>query len=294
MFLSRFFPTAVLFIVSAWPKTIPSVCGSSPTTHLEMADLHEKSQRRLRAAGITKSATSLNRSATRDVGDIVIMDDSDGVVARRNPFTLSDRKVTFTPASAEAKSYRFSTTAGDFNDDDSVQGSPLAGLGDDDSQAIPLPFSFPFFGNRYNSVFVNSDGNLTFTIADSASTDRSLGRLVAGPPRIALMFGDLDPSRVANSVRVRTLSASVVITWQGVPEYSDFGRGAPQTGQLRLFNDGRIEMVWQTISMAELVVGIAPGNLEGAPNLVSFSTGSTAVSRSNDSEVPKRSASAAA
>ena len=41
---------------------------------------------------------------------------------------------------------------------------------------------------------MNSDGNLTFTAADNASTDRSLGRMTAGPPRISPLFDDLDPA----------------------------------------------------------------------------------------------------
>jgi hypothetical protein len=46
-------------------------------------------------------------------------------------------------------------------------------------------FAFPFFGRSYRQIFVNSDGNLTFQAGDSASTQRSLGNVVAGVPRIA-------------------------------------------------------------------------------------------------------------
>ena len=42
---------------------------------------------------------------------------------------------------------------------------------------------------------MNSDGNLTFTRGDIATEDRSLGRVLAGPPRAALFFADLDPSK---------------------------------------------------------------------------------------------------
>jgi hypothetical protein len=43
-------------------------------------------------------------------------------------------------------------------------------------------------------VYVNSDGNLTFATPDHASTDRSLSRVTAGPPRISPLFDDLDPA----------------------------------------------------------------------------------------------------
>ena len=81
-------------------------------------------------------------------------------------------------------------------------GALVRGLADDDSAELALPFSFPFFGASYVGGFVNSDGNLTFGEADGSSSTRSLGRMSAGPPRVAPFFRDLDPSRPAAEVRV--------------------------------------------------------------------------------------------
>ena len=39
----------------------------------------------------------------------------------------------------------------------------MIALGDDDSRQFTLPFAFPFYGATYRQVFLNSDGNLTFT-----------------------------------------------------------------------------------------------------------------------------------
>ena len=41
-------------------------------------------------------------------------------------------------------------------------GTPL-NLGDDNTRLIPLDFSFTFFGNTYNSVYISSNGFLSFT-----------------------------------------------------------------------------------------------------------------------------------
>ena len=60
-------------------------------------------------------------------------------------------------------------------------------------------------------------------------TDRSLGRMTAGPPRIAGLFMDLDPSQIRNSVRVLAEPERFVVSWSGVPEYQDFGNGLPET-----------------------------------------------------------------
>ena len=40
-------------------------------------------------------------------------------------------------------------------------------LGDDSSQEVALGFTFPFQGQNYTSVFVNSNGNLTFGSGDT-------------------------------------------------------------------------------------------------------------------------------
>ena len=45
-------------------------------------------------------------------------------------------------------------------------------LTDDDTREMMLPFGFTFFNQQYDRVFVNSDGNLTFTESDTASTAR--------------------------------------------------------------------------------------------------------------------------
>src|SRR5205085_8883578 len=112
------------------------------------------------------------------------------------------------------------------------------------------PFAFPFFGATYRQLFVNSDGNLTFNAADTASAARSLGRMTSGPPRISPLFDDLDPSRTAGGVRVLAQAARVVISWIGVPEWQATGIGPSQTFQVRLYADGRIEFSYSGVTPA--------------------------------------------
>ena len=72
-----------------------------------------------------------------------------------------------------------------------VDGIPLA-LGDDDSEEVAFGFDFPFAGSIYNSVWVNSNGNLTFGENDFDWTE-STGEFLDGPPRIAALWDDLSP-----------------------------------------------------------------------------------------------------
>jgi uncharacterized protein (TIGR03437 family) len=211
-------------------------------------------------------------AGVRDAGNIVVMEDRDGVAARRNEFNLEQRSLSFVPTAAGATRYRYQVGEPTYDDAAAQSGEPITALGDDDTRTFPLPFSFPFFGAVYAEIFVNSDGNLTFGEGDGASLDQGFGRMAAGPPRIAGLFDDLDPSKAGSSGSVRVLSqpARFVVSWDHVPLYSDFGAGARQTFQVRLYPDGRIEIAYAQITAGSAVVGIAPGILKAPITAVSF------------------------
>jgi hypothetical protein len=206
----------------------------------------------------------------RDYGSIAVMGAGQGVIARRNPFDLRQRTLRFAPA-AGATEYTYSVGALGFDDGAASAGQPLRGLGDDDYREVALPFAFPFYGMERRRMFVHSDGNVTFEYPDAATNTRSLGRLLAGPPRIAALFADLDPSAAADSVRVASLPDRVVVTWWNVPEYSDLGFGQKQNVQMVLYPDGAIEINYATVTLAETSVGISAPGLAEAPSIVTFS-----------------------
>lgn len=245
-------------------------CGTYADKWREEVHLHRQAVRsgskRLRAA-------SAERSAVRsDVGNIALLDDTDGVVARRNLFDLNGRTLSFLPTSTAAVRYRFELGANTYDQNSALAGTPLNGLGDDDSREVQIPFSFPFYGAQYRSVWINSDGNLSFNLGDAGITDRSLGRLTSGPPRIAALFRDLDPTRSSTGARVTSEGSRFVVSWVGVPEYQEAGTGVPQTFQLRLYPGGRIEFAYSDVHTEEAITGIGPGGLQGSPTLVSFAT----------------------
>lgn len=254
-----------------------AVCGTHAERWREELHLHRKAGRLRAARGPRRQAVEAAvRAAGRDVGEIAVIEDTDGVVSRRNPFDLDNRTVTFLPVEASAARYRFTTREGSFDSDAAFRGALVTGFEDDDTRLLELPFPFPFFGTIYRSVFLNSDGNLTFKEPDTATSERSLGRVTAGPPRIAPLFRDLDPSRAAAGVHVLSEPGRLVVSWVEVPEWLEVGTGRRQTFQLRLYPDGRIEFAYRGITTETAVVGIAPGNLAGSTTVVSFSDGSAA------------------
>jgi uncharacterized protein (TIGR03437 family) len=236
------------------------------------------SQLRVSAANSTASSTA------QDIGKIAILPDDGGVLSRRNPFNLAQQTLTFTPAAPFKGSYTFQVTGSTYDQAAATNGT-LVPLADDDSHQIPIAFPFPFFGSTYQSIFVNSDGNLTFVEGDSASTDRSLGRVDGGPPRIAPLFDDLNPAQSSQGVMVTSEPSRLVVSWVQVPEYGDFGTGASQTFQVRLYPDGSIQFAYAGIDVQGAVVGVGPGGLLGTSSLVSFVAGSTAIYASTVAEV---------
>jgi len=240
-------------------------CGTYPDNWRESLDLHERFQRRLAASGKTPRAAAARRDA--DIGNIAVLESDDAIFGRRNPFNLDRFQVAFAPMNG---GYSYTTLEGGFDQVAAGSGEPLAGLGDDDTRRVTLPFPFRFYGVEYREIWVNSDGNATFTGGDTATSSRSLGRMAAGPPRIAALFTDLDPSIAANSVRITSSSSAFVVTWLRVPEYSDFNNGRPQTFQMRLTPNHQITFAWEGVNIADGVVGLSPGDTIERPVFASF------------------------
>jgi uncharacterized protein (TIGR03437 family) len=246
-----------------------SGCATTRETPAETLFLHRQAQRARARRGMALANTA--PTADRDIGNIAVMEDVGGVVEKLNQFNLDGSTLTFTPTSTAASAYRYAASLASY-DATGEQGTPLVALGDDDSRQLTLPFPFTYFGVTYTTIFLNSDGNLTFVTAEAASSLRSTGRMTGGPPRISPLFDDLDPSLAPGSVRYLADATRAVFTWVAVPEYNANGLGAAQTFQVRLYPDGHIQFAWNGSNPSGAVVGIAPGNLQGPTNLVAFYT----------------------
>ena len=199
-----------------------------------------------------------------DVGNIAVLLDEGDLALRRNTLDLANVGVEFSPDGTRYRAARVDrpVVAG---------GGTALRLTDDSTVSVTLPFSFKFRGIAYTRVFVNSDGNLTFGEGDDASTSRSLGRFLAGPPRISPLFADLDPGKSGASVTTRTEGDSFRVTWTNVPQ---FGKTDKNTFQVTLSKNGRIAFAWAaglTTLLDEGVVGIAPGKNQGGFTPVNMS-----------------------
>ncbi|HEY2941765.1 MAG TPA: hypothetical protein VGN09_04965 [Vicinamibacteria bacterium] len=206
------------------------------------------------------------RAQARDqvmrAGNVAVLVDQGDLALVKNPLDLQGVGLLFTP---DGPSYQVSRVDVPVA---ASAGTRLA-LSDDDSRSVAIGFAFPFYGKTYGEVFVNSDGNLTFTQPDRASTTRSLGRLIGGPPRIAPLLADLDPS-AGGSVTAAAAGDRLVVTWTDVPQFEVADKN---TFQATLYADGRIDFAYAanlTRALEAGATGIAPGNEEGGLTAVDF------------------------
>ena len=185
-----------------------------------------------------------------DVGDIAVLRDEGDLIVPANAFDLKGLGLRFTRNSQGGYDVRQTEAA--FR---TAIGNRIT-LTDDDSLRADVSFSFPFFSANERTAFVNSDGNVTFREGDSASTDRSVGRLLTGPPRVALFLADLDPS-AGGSVFVNSASDQYTVTWCNV---RGFESTRTASAQATLLPDGAIELKYASgINLTDAVVGVSPG-----------------------------------
>ena len=220
---------------------------------------------RLQRQGYLQALARQER-ASLDVGDIAVLDDDGTLLVLANAFDVANRSVRFTPFGAG-----YQVAAGDAAPDTAATAAGTAlTLADDDTREIPLGFSFNFYGNTYTSVFINSDGNLTFTGGDLSVTPRDLGRFLTGLPRIAPFFDDLNPAE-GGQVTFTPEGGRFVVSWTEVPECCLPAITPKSTFQVLLFPDGSVEFAYGTVGANDAVVGISPGSFTGAAEIVDLS-----------------------
>jgi hypothetical protein len=138
------------------------------------------------------------------------------------PFAISLQYVIFDGTAAAgvrlSQAIRFEATP--------LGGSQTYTLTDDSTAlvsfaAAPLcgPASFSFYGLPYSSLYLSSNGNLCFGSPNQTYGPATAAAFVAGPPRAAGLWTDLDPS-VGGTISVSCTATTVVADYNGVAQFS--------------------------------------------------------------------------
>ena len=242
-------------VLAASPPPDPdSWCGTAQWNLAVNLALHADHQRRLERQRAAEKALRTFPAAVK-VGDVAALTDDGSIIIQPNQQDIANFGVQFVP---QKKGGYVASPSGD---PVSEEIGDRLGLGDDDAAAIQFPkgFKFKFYNKSYTKLFVQSDGNLTFVAPDAESSGRDLSRLIAGPPRIAPFFDDLNPATATGDggVYVLTDKTRIVVTWLDLPEFGTTNRN---TFQAVLYATGRITFAFGGLDGQTAVVGIAPGS----------------------------------
>jgi hypothetical protein len=126
-------------------------------------------------------------------------------------------------------------------------------LGDDDYETV-YPSDVFLYNVGYSQLHISSNGRLTFGSADTDYTE-TIGEHFA-QPGISMLWDDLNPSS-GGTVKYATKIDRVVVTFNGVPEYSNTGSN---TFQCELYYDGVIRLSYLGIDSNDNIVGLSAGN----------------------------------
>ena len=187
-------------------------------------------------------------AATEDAGEVAVIEDDGSIFLSANAFDLANTGLRFRRSGA---GYEVTRIDAAFR---SSLGNRVT-LGDDDTARVALPAGLGVFGASFTEAFVNSDGNITFSGGDSASTSRSVGRFLNGAPRVAAFFADLDPS-TGGRVFAQADASALTVTWCSVPGFDDANTVSVQA---TIQSDGTVEVKFGDVRLREAVVGLSPG-----------------------------------
>ena len=201
--------------------------------------------------GVSRGGSSNSAAESTLVGSLAMGGTNAvySVFGSQKPFSLSNQTLTFTPGASP-------DPGPNPNPNPEPQPTEIAlALNDDATAQVALGFDFPFFGQTYSSVYVNSDGNLTLGKGDGVAATRDSARFLTGAPRIAALYADLDPS-TGGAVTYEKAANKLTIRYKAVAAY---GSKQGNTVTVVLHGSGLVELTYGQVSGSSYIVGVSKG-----------------------------------
>lgn len=166
-------------------------------------------------------------------------------------FDLANTTLTLTPDGSGNYYGACITDAAAFPTDPT--GGTAISLTDDDSESISPAQAVNFYGTDYASIFVGSNGFITFT-SGSTTTGESLAAHF-NQERLSFLFDDLNPA-AGGTVTWKDEGDRTAITFDNVPE---FNTSNSNNVQVEFFHNGTIQITWLAIDSGDNLVGLSRG-----------------------------------
>jgi hypothetical protein len=128
-------------------------------------------------------------------------------------------------------------------------------LGDDDYEYVDLnsAATVSIYGSSFGGFHVGSNGYITFTEGDNDFSDTLADHF--DTLRISALFEDFNPP-AGGQISWKQLEDRAVVTWRNVNEYD---HDHPNTFQVEMYFDGRIQISWLGITVSNGIVGLSDG-----------------------------------
>jgi hypothetical protein len=140
---------------------------------------------------------------------------------------------------------------------DMAGATTIANIGDDDNQGpYTLGFTFPFYGNNYTQMRVNSNGSISPTDANGYNIYNPVVEPCLPTPTLPNnsiygWWGDLDPSTATGGGTVKYRSdvaaGRFIVSWENVPFWTAGGPSGSFNFQIIVRSDGTILLNYGTL-----------------------------------------------
>jgi hypothetical protein len=120
-------------------------------------------------------------------------------------------------------------------------------------------FDFPFYGTEYGSVYVNSNGGMTFGAGDDRWDVDAAG---VADPGIAIFWGDMAPASHGAETRASQMTYQVcsdafILTFNSFQDHDE--PSWSNTATVTLSADGRIVIDYGSVLSEDILVGVFDG-----------------------------------
>ncbi|MBN2722569.1 MAG: lamin tail domain-containing protein [Deltaproteobacteria bacterium] len=187
-----------------------------------------------------------------------------------NPIDLTGMRLVFSPDGSGDYTWQVTGDATYLVEPGSTSvGSEVAG----DSAVFnyALPFTFDFYGESYNELWITTDGYITFNEITSTDYSESESDLFASP-KIAVAWADLTNITGGDLLYVDQGNDALSGRdfWAFTYHMRDLGDNGVVNAQVVLFEDGEIRIDYLLNELVNSITGISSNGLEPNPPEVEF------------------------